>query len=162
MIELGYHSGVPMGGDLPANSTGSSAPTFILAARRDTAATSAPLQQLQIIKGWIDGTGTSHTKVTSVAGTPNNQAGFNTTDGEIFGEGHGTLCAVYDDPDFDPAEPAYYYMRAVENPSPRWSFFDCLAMDPSERPEVCSDESHWTIQEMAWSSPIWYTPPKSR
>jgi hypothetical protein len=76
------------------------------------------------------------------------------------GDGHDELCAVFVDPDFDDTQPACYYLRAIENPSPRWSLLDCLRIDESERPPVCGADSDTPkiIQEMAWSSPIWYRP----
>ncbi len=158
MVERGYAGGIPMGGDLPAPPTADALPKFVLAAYRDPIESAAPLQQLQIIKGWIDSDGQHHTGVFSVAGTPENGAGVDFDTGERFGEGHASLCAVFEDSDFDPSLPAYYYLRAVENPSPRWSLYDCRRLDESERPEVCSDRERHIIQEMAWSSPIWYTP----
>lgn len=160
LIEQGYKLGVPMGGDLSAAPNPTSKPTFILAANRDPAETATALQQLQIIKGWTDSEGKSHTKVTSVAGSPENGAGFDFSTGKQFGDGHSTLCVVYTDAEFDPLQPAYYYLRAVENPTPRWSYLDCKKIPEAERPEVCLDQELWSIQEMAWSSPIWYTPEK--
>ena len=158
LIETAYETGVPMGGDLPTAPHSESKPVFILAASRDPAESAASLQQLQMIKGWIDDNGESHTRVTTVAGTPDNKAGFNPETDELFGEGHSMLCTVYTDPDFNPNHSAYYYLRAVENPTPRWSYYDCKTIPEPDRPEVCTDKSLWEIQEMAWSSPIWYTP----
>ena len=76
------------------------------------------------------------------------------------GSGHANLCAVWEDPEFDPAEDAFYYARVLENPSCRWSQRECLALPASERPETCADGLAATnIQERAWTSPIWYRPP---
>lgn len=158
MVTLGYDEGVPMGGDLIAPTDNGAKPTFILAAKRDPAESATPLQQLQIIKGWIDAEGQHNYKVIAVAGTPDNSAGVDTETGQRYGEGHNSLCAVYRDSDFDPSLSAYYYLRAVENPSPRWSLLDCLKLEPSQRPEICSDPGRQVIREMAWSSPIWYRP----
>lgn len=96
----------------------------------------------------------------TVAGSPDNGAGVELATGKRYGEGHSELCSVFRDPDFDADAPAYYYLRAVENPSPRWSLLDCLRLDESERPAVCDADSAIpkVIQEMAWSSPIWYRP----
>ncbi len=146
MVEQGYRAGVPMGGDLTPAPAGA-APKFVAYAARDPAANSTPLQQLQLIKGWIDGEGRMHNAVTTIAGT------------EAGGSGHDTLCSVYRDGSFDPRQSAYYYLRVVENPSPRWSAHDCQRIDETARPDVCSDGSYpSTIQEMAWTSPIWYQP----
>ena len=101
-------------------------PRFILAANRDPATGSAPLQQLQLIKGWVDAAGQRHTRVVTLAGDSDNDAGVNFQTGDRYGEGYDRLCRVYRDAEFDPDLPAYYYLRAVENPSPRWSLFDCL------------------------------------
>jgi len=75
---------------------------------------------------------------------------------EPRGAGADSLCAVWTDPDFDPGVPAYYYVRVLENPRCRWSTFDCQALG-AEAPPVCR-ELPATIQERAWTSPIWYEP----
>ena len=157
-LELAYAGGVPMGGDLTRGPAGGG-PVFLATARADTVE-SAPLQQLQIVKGWLDHDDGKHYKVYTIAGSPDNGAGVDLATGERYGDGHKELCAVFRDPDFDPGAPAYYYLRAVENPSPRWSLLDCLRIDASERPAVCDADSGISkvIQEMAWSSPIWYRP----
>ena len=158
MVSDAYDRGVPMGSDLPARPDDAARPTFIVSALKDPAADAAPLQQLQVIKGWVTEAGIPHFKVHGVAGNRDNGAGVNVADGSRHGEGNASLCAVFKDEDFDPARPAYYYLRVVENPSPRWSLLDCLKYDTSERPEVCEDSSRHIIQEMAWTSPIWYSP----
>ena len=157
-VERGYRDGVPMGGDFP-EAPADTAPTFLAFAARDSAPDATPLQQLQLIKGWIDADGKLYNDVIQVAGTPNNGAGVDTSTGERRGEGHDTLCSVYRDASFDPSQAAYYYLRVVENPTARWSLHDCLRIDEADRPAVCSDGSYpSTIQEMAWTSPIWYRP----
>lgn len=158
MVAMAYRKGVPMGGDLPAAPSSSSKPSFILSALKDPAADAADLQQLQLVKGWVNAKGERHFKVMTVAGDAHNDAGVDTTTGERYGSGHNSLCAVYRDVDFDPAQHAYYYLRVVENPGPRWSLLDCLKIDADKRPEVCDDPSRHIIQEMAWTSPIWYSP----
>lgn len=158
MISLAYRDGVPMGADLPAPADSKMKPAFIVSAMADPADDATPLQQLQIIKGWVAADGSRHYEVLSVAGDPDNGAGVNTETGERFGDGHTNLCAVHVDETFDPALPAYYYLRAVENPSPRWSLLDCLSYEKADMPAVCEDNSKHVIQEMAWSSPIWYKP----
>lgn len=157
-LKQAYDDGVPMGADLTPRAN-DGAPRFFAMARADTTE-SAPLQRLQVVKGWLDANYRKHYKIFDVAGTPDNDAGVDLVTGERFGDGHETLCAVFEDPDFDPAEPAFYYLRAVENPSPRWSLLDCLKIEASDRPPVCGKESDVpkVIQEMAWSSPIWYRP----
>ncbi|MDH3531704.1 MAG: DUF3604 domain-containing protein, partial [Gammaproteobacteria bacterium] len=157
-LAIAYALGVPMGGDLGPRPAGA-APIFFATATADTV-DSAPLQRLQIIKGWLDGDDRKHYKVYEVAGTPANGAGVDLATGKRFGTGHDELCAVFEDPDFDATQPAFYYLRAIENPSPRWSLLDCLRIDETERPPVCEAGSPVpkVIQEMAWSSPIWYRP----
>ena len=157
-LELAYSGGVPMGGDL-AGEPGDTGPVFLAMAHADTFE-SAPLQQLQVVKGWLDDEDRKHYKVYTIAGTSNNGAGVDLSTGERYGDGHEELCTVFRDPDFDAKQPAYYYLRAVENPSPRWSLMDCLRIDEFERPDGCDADSDIpkVIQEMAWSSPIWYRP----
>ena len=78
---------------------------------------------------------------------------------EIRGQGFEALCTVWTDPEFDPEEPAFYYARVLENPSCRWSTYECNRLDPGDRPAACSDRGIAKIvQERAWASPIWYRP----
>jgi len=156
LAEQGYAGGVPMGGDLPAAGVADAKPVFVAAATRDPSPMGAPLQQLQLVKGWIDGEGRRRTKVIVLAGGPND-ASVDVATGERSGDGHDSLCAVYRDDEFDSSQSTYYYVRAVENPSARWSVYDCLRLPEGDRPAVCSDGSYpQTIQEMAWTSPIWH------
>ena len=143
MVAAGYGGGVPMGGDLSAGQADQK-PTFIASALRDSVEGATPLSKLQLVKGWVDADGGMHTTVTDIAG----------------GEGkHDSLCVVYTDKDFDPELAAYYYLRAVEHPVPRWHVYDCEKIAEADRPAVCSDGSYPdTVQEMAWTSPIWYRP----
>ncbi len=155
LVDIGYAQGVPMGGDL--SSGGEARPTFIASAFRDSGEGSAPLQKLELIKGWVDAQGRMHSSVTTIAGG-NNDATV-AADGSRRGGGHESLCAVYTDEAFDPNVPSYYYVRAVENPTWRWHMYDCQRLPEAERPAVCSDETYpSTVQEMAWTSPIWYRP----
>ena len=160
-VEYAYASGVPMGGDLPRR-PGDVAPTFLVAALADAGTRAAPgndLQRIQIIKGWVDDSGVSHQAVHDVAGTPDNGASVDASTCEPRGPGHRQLCTVWTDPDFDPARRAVYYARAVENPSCRYNAWQCLALRGDARPADCDDPSvPRTIQERAWTSPIWYTP----
>jgi hypothetical protein len=156
LVETGYAGGVPMGADLPAVPVENAKPVFVAAALRDPSPMGAPLQQLQLVKGWIDADGSRRTEVIVIAGG-DNEAGVDLETGQRFGAGHDSLCAVYRDDSFDPNQPAYYYIRVVENPSARWSVFDCLRLPEDERPAVCEDSSYpRSIQEMAWTSPIWF------
>ena len=155
LAAVGYAQGVPMGGDLPAHSSGG-APRFIVAAQRDPR--NAPLLRLEVIKGWIDDRGGAHYKVFDVAGGPDASGEIDLQSGAWSGPGHDALCAVFEDPQFDPDQPGYYYMRAVEAPSLRWSWRQCLELAPEQRPAGCGNSAPKVIQELAWSSPIWYLP----
>lgn len=158
MVEQADRDGVPMGSDL-LEAPEDASPVFVAHALRDPADGSTPLQQLQLVKGWVDEEGRMHNDVVTIAGTPDNGYGIDASTGHRQREGHDALCAVYRDESFDPRQPAYYYLRVVENPSARWSVYDCMRVEASERPPVCSDGSHATsIREMAWTSPIWYRP----
>ena len=155
LAQTGYAGGVPMGGDLPAQSA-AGAPRFIVAAERDPR--SSPLQRLQVIKGWIDSSGRAHYKVHDAAGDADASGEIDLQSGAWSGPGRDALCAVFEDPDFDPAQPSYYYMRAVETPSLRWSWRQCLELPEARRPSECDNSAPKTIQELAWTSPIWYLP----
>jgi len=162
----GYAGGVPMGSELgPAPSPGD-APGFLVAALRDADPISAPLQRIEIVKGWLED-GALHERVVLVAGGPND-ADVDLATCERRGGGAAELCSVWQDPDFDPVSPAFYYARVLENPSCRWSQWACIeaGVDCNEPASVgagfepCCSEAHQpTIRERAWSSPIWYTPP---
>lgn len=164
--EQGYANGVPMGATLPAGATSTEAPRFAVAAMRDPHANAEPLQRIQIIKGWVEG-GEKRETVYDVAGDPSNGASVDLNTCATSGPGFGQLCRVWTDPDFDPDERAFYYARVVENPSCRWSHRQCLAAevdcsDPDGPPEgfegCCDDRYPASIQERAWTSPIWYQP----
>lgn len=163
----GYAGGVPMGGDLVLSSGES--PRFAVSVMRDPGTAEQPgmpLQRLQIIKGsLVDGE--SRYQVYEVAGDPDNGASVDTATCETSGTGFDELCTVWADPDFDPAAPAFYYARAVENPVCRWHMYPCNAAgvrcdDPTTVApglEGCCDPDFGpVIQERAWSSPIWYRP----
>lgn len=146
----GYNQGVPMGGDLAADAA-AGAPQFLAYAQQDPLA--APLERLQLIKGWLDDAGQSHYSVTDVAGGPGGVAADATP------PGHAALCALVEDPAFDPAQAAYYYLRVVEVPSPRWSSYACASLSAAEQRSLCDDNgAPATIRELAWTSPIWYLP----
>ncbi|GAB5459134.1 MAG: DUF3604 domain-containing protein [Henriciella sp.] len=151
----GYENGVSMGGDLNVGPLGA-APKIFATALRDSEA--APLQQLQVIKGWVDGNGQSQYKVFEVAGHENTHGEIDLETGKWSGTGSDSFCTVFEDPDFNPREAAYYYVRAVEIPTLRWSWAQCVALPADKRPEACENDMSKTVQEMAWTSPIWYLP----
>lgn len=165
----GYARGVPMGGDLPTRPETATAPRFLIAASRDPHPNGGDLERLEIVKGWVED-GERLERVLTVAGGPNG-ADVDVTTCERRGRGAAGLCTVWTDPDFDPAEPAFYYARLRENPSCRWTQWACVdagvvCSDPSSLREgyeaCCTGELPATIQERAWSSPIWYTPEAAR
>jgi len=160
-LEQADANGVPMGGAL----TGTQA-SFLVSALADPGidgAPGTPLQRIQIVKGWVDAVGAAHTKVFDVAGDANNGAGVDEATCAPTGPadaGATSLCAVWTDPEFDPSQRAFWYARVVENPTCRWSTWQCNAMDPADRPDSCADPLiPKTIQERAWTSPIWFSPP---
>lgn len=161
MIAKADRDGVPMGSVLPQERSSDIAPTFLVTAMKDAGTEARPgadLQRLQIIKGWITD-GEAHQQVFDVAGDPNNGASVDSGTCERVGTGAASLCSVWTDPDFDPTQHAFYYARVIENPSCRWNAYSCLGLTGEERPEGCDDpEVAKTVQERAWTSPIWYRP----
>jgi hypothetical protein len=159
---LGYEKGVPMGGDLKAVK-GKQAPTFMVYALRDPIG--ANLDRIQIVKGWLDRDGTTHEKVYDVAWSPGREPNAegvlppvgNTVDVENANWtntiGASELGTVWTDPDFDPAQPAFYYARVLEIPTPRWVVYDAFRFGVP-----IPDVAETTHQERAYTSPIWYTP----
>jgi len=155
---VGYIGGVPMGGDLVPK--GDRSPVFLVAASKDPAG--GNLDRIQIIKGWVDTGGDSHEQVYDVALSDGRTDGSrdvgNTVDLET---GHYTnsigdeqLSAVWTDPDFEPGQTAFYYVRVLQIPTPRYSLLDSIALGTDWR----ETGKPPTIQERAYSSPIWYTP----
>jgi hypothetical protein len=169
-VETGYGRGVPMGGVLPPPPAPEAGPRFALWAERDPGAGGTPstaLQRIQIVKGWVGADGVPREKVYEVAGDPGNGAGVDPASCSATGPGFDRLCSVWSDPDFEPGAHAFWYARVVENPSCRWSQYVCNrsgveCADPDSVPtelEACCDPSiPKTIQERAWTSPIWYEP----
>lgn len=151
----GYEHGVPMGSDMSAAPPGRKA-RFLLSALRDP--NSAPLQKLQLIKGWVDREGNSRYAVLDVAGEENTAGSVDLETGQWNGGGAALLCAIFEDAEFDATQSAYYYLRAVEVPTLRWSWAQCVTLPMEERPAECENDAPKTIQEMAWTSPIWYSP----
>jgi hypothetical protein len=137
-VDMGYREGVPMGGDLPARpASGNAAPTFIVAAWRDDFL-KTNLQQIQIVKGWVDKAGQTHESVFTVAGYPgsalNPQNSIDSATCKPKPElGAPRLCSVWKDPRFNPEEHAFYYVRVLEEPVCRYSTLWCrkwIGVDP--------------------------------
>ncbi len=161
---IGYRKGVPMGGDLSDAPKGKS-PTFLVAALKDPIG--ANLDRIQLIKGWLDAKGELHEKVYYLAWSGNRKPG---PDGRLPPVGNtvdvasatwtntigaSELIGVGKDADFDPAQPAFYYVRVIEIPTPRWTAYDAKYFGVRMPKEV-----PMTTQERAYTSPIWYTPAK--
>jgi len=162
-VHTAYSDGVPMGGDLPAKPDNASAPRFIFQAVKDP--DGANLDRVQVIKIWLEG-GDYREKIFDVALSghrkPNPRTGRAPDVGNTVNLKNGTyrntigtqiLTSVWQDPDFDAGKPAVYYARALEIPTPRWSTLLAIKNNLPIPTTVAS-----TIQERAWSSPIWYTP----
>ena len=164
----GYAGGVPMGGDLPPGPSGD-APRLVVQATADPgdgARPPIPLGRVQIVKIWLE-EGGPREQVFDVAGAPMTDAGVDPATCELRGSGPPTLCAVWRDPAFDPAAAALYYARVLEVPTCRWSNHTCVAhgvscATPGDVPDAlaycCHPGIPKTIQERAWTSPVWYTP----
>jgi hypothetical protein len=161
-IKTAYAGGVPMGGDLKPLPDGKS-PSFAVWATKDP--TSGNLDRIQIVKGWTK-YGQSFEKVYDVAWAGNRTPDpFNgkvppigTTVNPVDATYTNTIGAVelkgvWTDPDFDPSLDAFYYLRVLEIPTPRWTTIQARELDLPPPENVAT-----TIQERAWSSPIWYTP----
>lgn len=160
-VEQAYSNGTPMGGDLIGD--GQNAPKLALWAAQD--ALSAPLQRLQVIKGNIDNGELTETvyDVACADGLsvdpethrcPDNGAEVDLATCEISkGVGDAELATVWTDPDFDPSARVFYYVRVLENPTCRWSTWDAVRAGVAPRADLQA-----TLQERAWSSPIWYVP----
>ncbi|MBK0399043.1 DUF3604 domain-containing protein [Limibaculum sp. M0105] len=158
----GYEKGVPMGDDLPA-SNGDGAPTFMVYALRDPVG--ANLDRIQIIKGWLDANGETHEKVHDVAWSAGREPDANGTLPPVGSTvdiananwtntiGASELGTVWTDPDFDASQPAFYYARVLEIPTPRWIVYDAFRYGVP-----IPDGARTTGQERAYTSPIWYQP----
>jgi hypothetical protein len=158
----GYTKGVPMGGDLQAAPAGKS-PSFLVAAMKDPIG--ANLDRIQIVKGWLDAKGELHEKVHDVVWSGDRQPG---PDGKLPSVGNTVdvananwtntigapeLISVWQDPDFDAKLKAFYYVRVIEIPTPRWTAYDAkrFGVKPLEGTRM-------TITERAYTSPVWYNP----
>jgi hypothetical protein len=160
----GYARGVPMGGDLSPAPRGG-APKFMVRALRDP--DGANLDRIQMIKGWVDAKGKTQEKIYDIALSDGRVAG---PDGKVppVGDtvdlsgdkptysneiGDAVMAAYWADPDFDPSQRAFYYVRVIEIPTPRWTAYDSRYFDV-KIPEGVTDR----VQDRAYTSPIWYTP----
>ncbi|NMM48278.1 DUF3604 domain-containing protein [Flammeovirgaceae bacterium KN852] len=160
MLQTGYDKGVPMGGDL--NQNGEKAPTFMISAIKDPNA--ANLDRIQVVKGWLEADGSTSEMVYNVALSDDRTDGSiavgNTVDmntGKYTNTiGDADLKVVWKDPDFNPAQHAFYYVRVLEIPTPRYSLLDAIELGI----DVKETNHPATIQERVYSSPIWYTPAK--
>jgi len=162
--EQGYQRGVPMGGDLRAAPAGK-APTMLIRAQRD--ADGANLDRIQIVKGWLDASGKTQEKIYDVAWSGSRKPG---KDGKLPPVGNTVnvkeasytnaigapyLATWWRDPSFNAAQKAFYYVRVLEIPTPRWTTYDAKVFGVKLPTDVPS-----SIQDRAYTSPIWYTPGK--
>lgn len=163
--EPGYTKGVPMGGDLRDAPAGKS-PSFLVAALKDSIG--ANLDRVQVIKGWLDASGETHEKIYDVAVSNNRKIGpdgrCKTPVGDTVDVPNATytnsigaseLITVWKDPEFDASQRAFYYVRVLEIPTPRWTAYDAKYFGITMPKEVPMKG-----QERAYTSPIWYTPGK--
>ena len=161
--QAGYSRGVPMGGELSRPASGA-APSFLVAALKDPYG--GNLDRIQVVKGWLDSGGELHERVYDVAVSDDREIGSDGRAREAVGNtvdvenatwlntiGDPELIAVWQDPDFDADERAFYYARVIEIPTPRWTAYDAFRFG-IEMP----DDVEMTTQERGYTSPIWYTP----
>ena len=161
--DTGYRNGVPMGGDLNTAPKGK-APVLLVRSLRDP--DGANLDRIQIIKGWSDKNGKTHEKVYDVAVSDGREIGKDGICKQPVGNtvdvksakytnsiGDALLMGYWKDPDFDPSQRAFYYVRVLEIPTPRWTTYDAVHFG-IELPEGVPASQ----QERAYTSPIWYTP----
>ena len=159
---VGYTKGVPMGGDLKKAPSGKS-PTFLVAALKDPLG--GNLDRIQIVKGWVDKEGQAQEKIFDVAWGGDRKPGQNGKLPSVGSTvdvqnatwtntiGASELINVWKDPEFDPATRAFYYVRVIEIPTPRWTSYDVKRLGSKPLPGT-----QMTITERAYTSPIWYTP----
>jgi uncharacterized protein DUF3604 len=185
MVARAYASGVPMGGELQAPKQSPAFLVSAAKDPGTARHPGLDLQRVQIIKGWLDSAGNTHERVYDVAGTPDNRASVDPNTCLPTGSGHKNLCTVWRDPEYNSRESAFYYVRVLENPSCRWSTLQCQAAGVNPFAENCADQAaeqtarlqdegavgdvygrccldpqqepfyQPTIQERAWTSPIW-------
>lgn len=164
LAEVGYSKGVPMGGDLGA-APKNKAPAFLVAAMKDPQ--SGNLDRIQVVKGWLDSSGKAQERVYNVAWGDTKRRKLdrkgnlppvgNTVDAKSATWtntiGSAELITVWKDPDFDRSVKAFYYARVIEIPTPRWTTYDSVRFA-----EEIPEGAPVSIQERAYTSPIWYTP----
>jgi len=163
-VDIGYNRGVPMGADLPEASANGRAPAFMIRAMRDP--DGANLDRVQVIKGWLDSKGEMQERVYDVAVSDGRKIGKDGRSHEKVGStvdlktatytnaiGDPLFMAHWRDPDFGSTERAFYYVRVIEIPTPRWTAYDAVRFGI-----VMPKEVSMVIQDRAYTSPIWYTP----
>ena len=191
LTRAGYEGGVPMGGDLPPAGEAST-PRFLVSALKDAGSEGRPgadLAAIQIVKGRVDAGGETHERVFDVAEASGGPTGPDRSTCEPSRGGDTSLCAFFSDPAFDPAQPAFYYARVLEDPTCRWSTLQCQAAGVDPFADDCAAQAQAAteqaveagargdvfgtccvaeaeepfysplIQERAWTSPIWYEAP---
>jgi len=160
--DQGYARGVPMGGDLTDAPAGA-APTMMIRALRD--ADGANLDRVQVVKGWLNANGTTEERIYDVACSDDRAIRNRRCEREVGSTidlsvptytntiGDPLLTAHWIDPDFDPSQRAFYYVRVLEIPTPRWTAYDVARFGIT-----MPDDVPMTVQDRAYTSPIWYTP----
>ena len=161
--QLGYQKGVPMGGELSKAPQGQ-APSFMVFSVKDPEA--ANLDRIQIVKGWVDAKGNTQEKVFDVVLSDGREPGSSNNKAPDVGStvdiddasytntiGEAVLAAVWTDPAFDAGQSAFYYARVIEIPTPRWTAYDQKAYGVK-----APEGTPLTLQDRAYTSPIWYTP----
>jgi hypothetical protein len=164
-VDRAYAGGVPMGSDLPAAPPGATAPRLLIRAAKDPEG--ANLDRVQVVKGWLGADGKHREKIFEVAWA--GERALDPVSGKLPAVGStvdvaaatyantiggAELDRVWTDPEFDAAKPAFYYVRVLEIPTPRWSTFDAKTLGvAAPEPQV--------LQERAYSSPLWYLPPRA-
>jgi hypothetical protein len=163
--DIGYAKGVSMGSDLTPPPDGATAPSFLMAALKDPL--SGNLDRIQVVKGWLDSAGERHEHVYDVVWSDPHRRDAD-SDGNVSPVGNTVnvqmatwnnsigapeLIGVWTDPDFDASQPAVYYVRVLEIPTPRWT-----AYEQQRFGITLPDGVEMTTQERAYTSPIWYTP----
>ncbi len=133
--QIGYSKGVPMGGTLSRTANGTS-PTFILRALKDP--DSVNLERIQMIKGWMDAEGATHEKIYDIA---------------VADDGAIEFFSFWQDPNFDPEQRAFYYLRVLEKLKPRWTTVDAIRFKTGQNRVMPEN-----IQDRAYTSPVWYSP----
>ena len=155
-VAHGYRQGVPMGGELGQAPEGAKL-RFMASALKDSGSPGHPgvdLQRIQIIKGWLDDDGRPQEKVLDIAGRADNGAGVDPDTCAPTGKGNAELCAVWEDEAFDPANPAFYYVRVLENPTCRWSTLQCQAAGVNPFSPECSvqaESATQAVQDEEWA-----------